>query len=107
MLPGGILSTSVASVIQNLKEVTLEFVASSCSMQDLLEENMASVNTSQQAMVVKQVEMDKWMKSMDSRKDIMGEDLRAIFYLLKKPYVLGYEPFLCCCCCCLIKSFFL
>lgn len=53
------LNTFVASVIQNLKEVTSEFVALSCSRQDLLEENLASVTTAQQAMDVKQVEMDK------------------------------------------------
>lgn len=53
-------------------------------MQDLLEENMASVNTAQQDMDVKQAKMDKWMKSMDAKQDIMGANLRAILDLLKK-----------------------
>lgn len=39
------LKTFVASVVHNLKEVTLEFAASSCFRQDLLKENMASVIT--------------------------------------------------------------
>lgn len=37
------LQTLVASVIQNMKDVTSEFIASSCSRQDLMEKNMASV----------------------------------------------------------------
>lgn len=39
------LKTYVASIIQNLKEVTSKSIASSCSRQDLIEKNMASVST--------------------------------------------------------------
>lgn len=81
----GSLYTSVAPVIQNLKEVTSESVASSCSRQDLMEENLAYVSATQQAMAVKKIEMDNRMKSMDYRQDIMGAYLRVILDLLKKP----------------------
>lgn len=47
------LKTYVASVIQNLKKVTSESVASSYFRQDLFEENLASVAATQQAMAVK------------------------------------------------------
>lgn len=83
------LKTSIALVIQKLKEVTSESVASSCSRQDLLQENLASVTITQKVMAVKQTEMDKWMKSLDSRQDIMGMDLRAILDLRKKTLFLG------------------
>lgn len=79
------LHTSIASVIQNLKNVTSEYVVSSCSRQDLVEEYLASIIVAQQAMAIKQVEMYNWMKSMDARQDIMGADLRTILDLLKKP----------------------
>ena len=52
------LKTSIALVIQNLKEVTSESVASSCSRQDLLEKNMASVSTALQVMVPNKL---KWI----------------------------------------------
>lgn len=61
-------------------------------------ENMASVTFSHQAMVVEHIEMDKWMKHMYVRQDIMGADLRAIsiswlcFFCLSfyiKPYLFG------------------
>lgn len=79
------LYTSGALFIQNLKDVTSESVASSCSRQDLVEKNMAFVTATQQAMVIKHIKMDNRMNSMDFRKDIMGAYLRVILDLLKKP----------------------
>lgn len=79
------LKTFVAPVIQNLKEVTLESVASSYSGEDLLEENPSSITTTKHAITIKRAKMDNWMKSTDARQDIMGANLREILDLLKKP----------------------
>ena len=46
---------------------------------------MASIATNQEAMTIKQKEMDDRMKAMDARQDIMGADLKAVMELLKKP----------------------
>lgn len=50
-----------------------------------MEKNLASIVVTQQALVVKQIEIDNKIRSMDSKQDIMGANLRVILDLLKKP----------------------
>lgn len=78
--------TSVVSVIQNLKDATSEFVASSSKRQKLLEAKLTSFAAIEQAMAIKQAEMNDMMKAMTSKKDIMGANLKVVLDLLKKPY---------------------
>ena len=79
------LQTSVVFVIHNLKDATSKSVFSSSRRQDLLEAKLASITTVQQAMVIKQAEMDERMKAMNARQDIIVADLKVIMDLLKKP----------------------
>lgn len=60
------LQTSVVFVIQNLKDATSKFVFSSSRRQELLEAKLASIATTEQAMVIKKAGMDDRMKSMDT-----------------------------------------
>lgn len=80
------LQTSVVFVIQNLKDATSKSVISSSRRQELLEANLFSVATVQQAMVIKQAEMDERMKYLDTRQDTMDAYLKFVLDLLKKPY---------------------
>lgn len=67
-----------------MKYISSEFVASSSQRQDLLEAKMASVNAYQEAIGNNQRDMDDNMKSMSSRQDDMGDDLKTVIELLKK-----------------------
>ena len=78
------LITFVVSVLQDLKYISSEFIASSSHRREILEEKLAFVTDDQDVISSKKIYMDDQMKTVISRQYDMGADLKAILELLKQ-----------------------
>ncbi|CAI8612332.1 unnamed protein product [Vicia faba] len=78
------LTTFMVSILQNLKNISYEFVASSSQRQEQLEVKLAYVVGNQEVMATKQDVMKYQLEIVITRKDVMSYKLESIMEILKQ-----------------------